>query len=392
MERQRQSRSSGCRRHPAGGASSPAVIGRRQYALAAFAAVVLESGLLLGAAWWASANPAPAVAMPSAGAESLAEPDLAVTIVPVVPVAAVAAAAEKEVLQFVETSADQNQGKPARPTNLISDRSTQAAGEGGQDRVDKRPQPQVDGSNLPGFELASQDFRDGPDDAPADGTPPAPPAPPAPVPPTPPVPPAPPTITEATAKPRLDHPTPAEVALESIKPMIELPDSLPRLSAGRPAEQLPPRKDDRVTPDLSPRPPPGGGGGGDAGFKPQKIRRAMEGTIAQRGNASLDVEATPLGRYLQVVVRVVTRDWQRACRRNENLMHVQPGFLRVNFVVAPDGHVLRASAVEQRDAGETQKIFTLNAVKQADLPPIPQEIVEVLEGGKLEINFNFLFL
>lgn len=358
------------------------MIGHRQYAFAAFAAVVIESGLLLGAAWWSAANPAQAVVMPSAGTEPLAEPDLAATIVPVVPVAAVAAAAEKEVLQFVETSADQVQGKPPRPTNLISDRSTQAAGEGGQDRPDKRPQPQVDGSNLPGFELASQEFRDAPDDG----------SPPAPVPSTAPVPPTPPTITEATAKPQPDQPTPAEVALESIKPMIELPDSLPRLSAGRPAEQLQPRNDDRATPDLSPRPPPGAGGGGDAGFKPQKIRRAMEGTIAQRGNASLDVEATPLGRYLQAVARVVTRDWQRACRRNENLMHVQPGFLRVNFVVAPDGHVLRASAVEQRDAGETQKIFTLDAVKQANLPPIPQELVEMLEGGKLEINFNFLFL
>jgi hypothetical protein len=173
---------------------------------------------------------------------------------------------------------------------------------------------------------------------------------------------------------------------------MDLPEKLPRMSVERPEDKLRPRpKEKDGESDLAARPPAGGGGGGAPGFQEQKIRRAVEGTITQKGVTALDVEATPLGRYLQVVSKVVSRDWQRACRRNENLVHIQPGFIRVNFVISKDGKIGLARALEVRDASETQKWFTLRAIKAAKLPPIPPEVVELLEDGHLEVNFNFLF-
>ena len=370
------------------------MIGSRQIALAVLASLVIELGVLFSAAAWSVTHPEARSVLPTLQREDGADEETVIDLVPVLPVdvALVPAPPRREVLEFVETTGEQNQGTPPRVTNLISDHSTQAAGEGGKDQPDKRPQPEMKGIEEKGLQLANQDFQDGNDDSSekASVAAAAAPVPPAPAPP--PVPPEPPKEVAAVEKPQPDPPPPADRALESIKPMIELPDSLPRLATGTPEEKLRPRPQAQAQPEIAARPPPSEGGGKEPGFRAQKISRALEGTISQKGPASLDVEATPLGRYLTLVSRIVGRDWQRACRRNENLMHVQPGFIRVNFVVGADGKVLRASAVEQRDAGETQKLFTVNAVRQAVLPPIPKDVLDVLEGGQLEVNFNFLFL
>jgi hypothetical protein len=43
------------------------------------------------------------------------------------------------------------------------------------------------------------------------------------------------------------------------------------------------------------------------------------------------------------------------------------------------------------DAGEIQKGFTLNSIRQAKLPSIPNDLKKELDGEPIELLYNFYF-
>jgi hypothetical protein len=63
----------------------------------------------------------------------------------------------------------------------------------------------------------------------------------------------------------------------------------------------------------------------------------------------------------------------------------------MRFVIDPNGSVRSVSVVEMVDAGEVQKGFTLNSIRQAKLPAIPADLKKELDGEPLEITYNFYF-
>lgn len=354
------------------------MIGRSQIVFAALAALLLELGLLLAIAIWLDSPTEKLVDGEKSVPESSPPPRVVLaTLMPVLPVP------QPEQLNFQLVDPGALREKPTQPTNLISDANSRAATELASRRDDGPALPTQDGIDAPGLDLANQKFSDGEQEIasaaePGPGGPPQPPTP------------------EAT-KPKepieqVDPSPPAEVAAIRPEELLPLPTTLPRMEVTKPEELLRPREEkpteSEIAANVPPRPPPGGGGG-SPGFQSEKIQRAIEGTLSQRGKASLEVEDTPLGRYLKSVSRVIERDWQSACRRHRDV--ATPGFLRVNFTIAADGRVTSARKVEARDGGEASVWFTLNAVRGAKLPPIPAEVVEMLEAGHLEINFNFLF-
>ena len=351
------------------------MIRRSQMVFAALAALLLEVALLLAIAGWGLS---PKETEPEEKEKSTTESPpprvVLATLMPVLPLP------QPERLNFQLVDPGALREKPTRPTNLISDANSRAATELPSRREDGPAMPTQEGIEAPGLDLTNQNFTDGEQEV-ASAARPGPPGPtePAPPEPTPPVP-----ATEPAQ--------PEEVAALRPEELLPLPTTLPRMQVTRPEELLRPREEKPTEPEVAanvpPRPPPGGGGG-TPGFQSEKIKRAIEGTLSQRGKASLEVEDTPLGRYFKSVSRVIERDWQNACRRHRDV--ATPGFLRVNFTIAPDGRVTAARKVEARDGGEASLWFTLNAIKGARLPPIPAEVVEMLEGGHLEINYNFLF-
>lgn len=350
------------------------MIGRTQFVIAALAALLLELALLLVIAGGLDRQ---RVEKPESVPPPVATPPPVVlaTLMPVLPVP------QPERMNFQIVDAGALREKPTRPTNLIADADSRAASELPNRRDDGPALPTQEGIEAPGLDLVNQNFNDGDQETAAAGRP-GPAGPAIPDPPEPAVEPAPP---EKPARPE-------ELAAARPEDLLPIPGALPRMTVPKPEELLRPRDQQEpeaeVAANVPPRPPPGGGGG-TPGFQSQKIQRAIEGTLNQRGKASLEVEDTPLGRYMKVVSRVIERDWQSACRRHRDV--ATPGFLRVNFTIAADGRVTAARKVDARDGGEASLWFTLNAVKGAKLPPIPPEVVEMLEDGRLEINFNFLF-
>lgn len=355
------------------------MIGRSQIVLAALAALLLEAALLWSAAALIQPDP------PKPGKESVRENKPAppprtvlATLMPVMPVLPVPT---PEQLNFELVDAGALRENPTLPTNLISDAASRAASELPSRRKDGPALPTQEGIEAPGLDLTNQNFTDGEEELASSSPRPGPSGLEAVSPPTPPQP-------QKPSEPAM----PAETAANRPEEIFSLPTTLPRMVVPKPEDLLRPRGEKPGEPEVAmnvpPRPPPGAGGG-NPGFQSEKIQRAIEGTLSQRGKASLEVEDTPLGRYFKSVSRVIERDWQSACRRHRDV--ATPGFLRVNFTIAADGRVTMARKVEARDGGEASLWFTLNAVKSAKLPAIPAEVVELLEDGHLEVNYNFLF-
>ncbi len=360
------------------------MITTRQKILAAVAAFVLELGLLLLLALSLGVDVSPDDS-PTVTDQPPPKPQVLATLMPILPIP-VPEVPTKLTFELVDASTPA--AAPARPTPLISDQSSEAATEEESRNKDTKAMPTVTGVNQPGLDLVDQDFRDGEDPALSGGQPSPVAGPPTPNPPGPPPTPTA-QVTEKPEKP--EKPVPEVATARPDEQFLPLPSEIPRLTTKRPEDLLQPREPKETPREtaeaMPPRPPPGGGG--QSGFQKESVKRAIEGTLSQRGKASLDVEDTPLGRYLKSVSRVIERDWQYACRTHRDL--TTPGFLRVNFTISKDGKVTSVRSVDARDGGEASKWFTLNAVKGAKLPPIPPDVVEMLENGQLEINFNFLF-
>lgn len=118
-------------------------------------------------------------------------------------------------------------------------------------------------------------------------------------------------------------------------------------------------------------------------------KTAMVGSISRTGRSALDVADSPLGRYQAVISRAVEQEWQRNCVRHRDF--ITPGFLTVRFFVESNGHVRTVQFVGEMETGEVQKGFTLNAIRDAEIPAMPAALKKEFAKEPLELIFNFYF-
>lgn len=130
-------------------------------------------------------------------------------------------------------------------------------------------------------------------------------------------------------------------------------------------------------------------GGEQEGFRTESRKTRMEGTISRRGQSSLKVDATALGKYKALVNRIIETEWQRRCVMHRD--HVLPGILTLRFYVDRNGRVSGLRYLDVFQASAIQKGFTMRAVQQPDLPRMPEEVAKELDGEPLEFHINFHF-
>jgi len=126
----------------------------------------------------------------------------------------------------------------------------------------------------------------------------------------------------------------------------------------------------------------------DPAFSGYQRKTAIRGSISRTGVSALDVEDTPLGRYQSVISRAVEQEWQRNCARYRDL--ITPGYLTIRFYVETSGRVRSVQFVDGF-TGENQKGFTLNSIRNAEIPPMPASLRKDYEKQPLEFIFNFYF-
>ncbi|MBB5353325.1 hypothetical protein HNR46_003581 [Haloferula luteola] len=127
----------------------------------------------------------------------------------------------------------------------------------------------------------------------------------------------------------------------------------------------------------------------EPGFRGNQERVRLRGAISRSGKPALDVESGPLGRYNAALSRAIEKSWQRAVVRNRDF--ITPGVLRIQVVLDPKGQVRSIATVDEVGVTTIQRGFTHSAIRDAELPPMPADVQQELQGEPLELLYNFIF-
>jgi hypothetical protein len=125
------------------------------------------------------------------------------------------------------------------------------------------------------------------------------------------------------------------------------------------------------------------------GFRGNQSKTRLEGSISRTGRSALNVEDSALGRYHATVSRAVEKEWQRNCVRNRD--YITPGQLTMRVMLEASGKVRSVGFIEQFGVGNIPKGFTLNSIRDAEIPAMPAELKKQLDGEPLELIYRFNF-
>ncbi|MGJ8633840.1 MAG: hypothetical protein ACSHX7_07965 [Luteolibacter sp.] len=298
--------------------------------------------------------------------------------------------------QAVRTSPDQESAEPPASRRYIGERNTQAT----SDRPptgDDPTMPSQSGIDRPNVETTESDYQDGkleippsPATAPSQPSPPAPPS----------------TFQPPSEQAKgIETPLPGEA--EKPEPairekLLETPNfvetPVPKSEESlKPTEEKNARegtdqglaeKKQEKTKTL-PKPKPKPAPVSDPAFSGNQNKTAIQGNISRTGKSALDVADTSMGRYQAKISRAVEQEWRRNCVRHRDF--ITPGFLTVRFFVQSSGKVKSVQFIGDNQTGEVQKGFTLNSIRDAEIPAMPSDVKKEMGGDSLELIFNFYF-
>jgi TonB family protein len=124
-------------------------------------------------------------------------------------------------------------------------------------------------------------------------------------------------------------------------------------------------------------------------YRPQSIINRMQGNVSTRGHSSVSALGTPQGRFEKAVEDAVGSLWYYYIQQRSDLINA--GTVRIEFVVSPTGEVLSARVVSN-SSNETLATCSLQSVRQAKIPPMPQELIPLVPERGLEFTFSFNYM
>ena len=313
---------------------------RRETVLAALASLLLHLLLILCVAL---ALTVPAWQFPVSPVEK-EEPPIEMTVLPM-------EAPKPLEPTFVNTTV-QNAPEPPKNAPFESDKNTRAASEmapGGS-----APVPSLDGRESPVLELANKDYTAG-------------------------------KQAQAPAPPREQTPEQTAPSEPQSTPTPSLP--APSELAQREAPPRPKTEEQKkpVQPAQAAQPKPAAA----SGFQPQTRVTRIKGNISNRGKASVDAAATPLGRYKKMVSDAIGSRWYYYVNDQIGLLNI--GTVEVRFMVSSTGKV-GGIKVLSNTSNESFASVSVNSIIEAEIPPIPDEVAKLLDNGRLEIDYSFTIL
>jgi outer membrane biosynthesis protein TonB len=305
---------------------------RRERTVALIVSILLHI-LIIGAIAWGVSSPV--FKLPEAPAN---DQPLEFTIMP-------DALAPTPSPEYVRT--DPSAARPDTPKNarFESDNNTRAATEAPPSG--NQPLPSADGRDVGSLELQNRDYTAG----------------------TKPQPSAPQSTAEQPQAPEATTPPPTQLALREAPPKKE---------ATTPNTTTP-----QSPPTAKPKLPSA------TGFQPETRVTRIRGNLSNRGKASLEAAATPLGRYKKQISDAIGSRWYYYVNNQIGLLNI--GTVSIRFVVLPNGKV-RDVRVTSNSSNESFASVSINAIIEAEIPPIPDEVAKLLENGRIEIDYSFTIL
>lgn len=126
-----------------------------------------------------------------------------------------------------------------------------------------------------------------------------------------------------------------------------------------------------------------------AGYRPETRVTRLRGNVSTRGRASLEANATPLGRYKKQVSDAIGSRWYYYVKSQMGLLNI--GTVEVRFTVDPSGKV-RGPQVLRNSSNESLASVSIASIIHAEIPPIPPDVAKLLDNGRLEIDYSFTVL
>lgn len=190
------------------------------------------------------------------------------------------------------------------------------------------------------------------------------------------------SLPTAAAEPSPTKPLPAESGILPTEPHNQLAEPIVRRAeaAGPPPADVP---KELVSPNTLPPT------SARRGFQAERRVTRIEGGVTNRGPASVAALGTPLGRYKKALSDAVGSRWYFHVRNQISLLSI--GTVVIRFQVLPDGRVTGVRVL-RNSSNESFAAVSTRAILEADIPSIPPEVAEVLEGGRLEVDYTFTIL
>lgn len=121
-------------------------------------------------------------------------------------------------------------------------------------------------------------------------------------------------------------------------------------------------------------------------FQPETHTSNKKGGINAIGSEdAVNAKATTMGSYRRQATGAVEKKWHALIRQKLDV--VEPGNLTVRFYVNKNGKVEDARITYNR-ASPLLADVTLEAILMAEIPPIPKELLPVLDRERMEINYD----
>lgn len=123
------------------------------------------------------------------------------------------------------------------------------------------------------------------------------------------------------------------------------------------------------------------------GFSPEQMQDTANGTLTNLGQNAVDAESTEVGKYKNEIRKAIAKKWHEY--RVRNAEHVSWGILKLRCRVDRNGGVHDLEIVEN-EANTMLADFSLRAILDADLPPMPPDVAEELGAGGLQLNYDII--
>jgi len=165
---------------------------------------------------------------------------------------------------------------------------------------------------------------------------------------------------------------PPQSAEQPAKPQVRVPEDAPPVVKALPV----PDPVTKTTPNAEK----------DA-FMPFTRTGQTKGTVATPGENAVDAEATPLGIYMRQVQGAVQKKWHQYVHLGKDA--VTFGRVRFHFFVDRRGTPQDLKILsDARDADPRMRELTLRSILDAEIPPIPADLLPKLDDGRVKIEYE----
>ena len=121
-------------------------------------------------------------------------------------------------------------------------------------------------------------------------------------------------------------------------------------------------------------------------YQPEKRQTRMSGRITDRGPSSVNAVGTPMGKYQKQVSDAIGSRWYYYIRSKMDVVSI--GTAQLEAEVDAQGKVQKLRVVSN-DANEAFANVCLQSFQEAQIPPIPPDLIPTLPDGKLQVSFSF---